>query len=86
MSDRSQFTVVFDVVDKDQLSIKGLYDLHKNGGNIFGLSPRILAWGDKVSVPGEIVMGLLDVDPQYPDKIILEELCNLAEKYIKGEG
>lgn len=80
---KEKMTVVFTV--KDREAMKQLYDAHKNGGLICGMSPNIIAWGDQVTKPGEIVEGLAELDPAYPNIKELKELCEMAEKHAKGE-
>lgn len=72
-------TVVFEVKDRD--AMKQLYEAHKSGTTVCGLSPNIIAWGDQLTVPSELVDGLIELDPDHPDKRELRELCEMAETH-----
>lgn len=72
-------TVVFEV--KDREAMMQLYEAHKFGATICGLMPNIIAWGDQVTTPGEILDGLLEIDPEFPSKRELQELCDMAENH-----
>lgn len=78
----TKMTVVFDVKDRD--AMKQLYEAHKSGTAVCGMLPSIIAWGDQITIPGDIVEGLLEIDPQYPDTKELKELCDMAEKHRKS--
>lgn len=77
--DRTKMTVVFEV--KDREAMKQLYEAHKAGSLICGMSPNILAWGDCITTPDEIIGGLLEVDVESINKKEIGELVTLAEKY-----
>jgi hypothetical protein len=81
-------TVVFEV--KDRQAFKAIYDAHLSGEQIMGAYPRILAHGDQVTTPGEIVDGLSRLDPDgfsmqrsdSGDRTLLRELIAMAEGHI----
>ncbi len=77
--DTTKITVVFEV--KDRGAMKQLYEAHKSGTTVCGLSPNIIAWGDQLTTPGEMLDGLVELDPDYPDKRELKTLCDMAEKH-----
>lgn len=83
MRDRTHMTVVFEVKDKD--AMRQLWEAHKSGTLVCGMSPNILSWGDQITAPGDIVDRLINIDPDYPDKKELREICDMAERHVIGE-
>lgn len=80
--DRDTMTVVFKV--KDREAMKAIYDAHLNGTTICGMHPETIAWGDQVDVPSQIVNVLNEMDPDYPNKDELREVCDMATKHMQG--
>lgn len=77
--DKTKITVVFEVKDRDEM--KQLYEAHKSGKTICGLAPNIIAWGDQLTIPSELLDGLVELDPDYPNKRELKTLCEIAENH-----
>ena len=78
-----KLTVVFEI--KDDTARKQLWEAHKSGALVCGMSPNIIARGDQVTIPSEILSGLLEVDPNWPDKELVRNLCSAAEQHRKSE-
>jgi ATP-dependent Clp protease adapter protein ClpS len=74
-------TVVFEI--KDDTARKQLWDAHKDGTLVCGMAPNIIAWGDQVSVPSDILSGLLELDVNWPDKEAISDLVEMAEQHRK---
>ena len=78
-----KITIVYTVTNPDEA--KDYWRAHFSGGSLYGLSPEILAGGDHVAILSDILTRLSNIDPMFPDKKELKDLCELAEKHIKGE-
>lgn len=74
---RRRITVVFEVVDESCLA--QLYDSHLSRNPVCGGVPAIIASGDQVSIPQDIIEALSGLDPetQYRDAIaiLIEQAC-----------
>ena len=77
--DTEKMTVVFEITDRT--AMKAFYDAHKDGLSVCGMQPIIMAWGDQMTVPGEIVDILANLDPESFNKKEIKELCEMAEKH-----
>lgn len=75
--DTSKITIVFGVKDREK--IKSIYDAYKTGGLICGLTPLVIAWGDQITIPSEILNELIDIDVDFECIPKVKKLIELAE-------
>lgn len=83
MSDK-RITVVFKIVESD--AFKRFYESHISGEPIHGAIPTILATGDQVSVPMDILNALSQIDPNAINEKLLAELINESERHLNKES
>lgn len=80
---REKLTVVFNV--KGQ-KLDEFYDIFKNQGEILGMKPRAISWGDQLNVPSDIIDRLSNLDVDCLDTDELEELIEAANKHLIEEA
>lgn len=78
-----RITIVFKVVEPD--AFKRFYESHLSGELIHGAIPTILATGDQVSVPMDIMNTLIHMDPYAIDEKLVAELIDESEKHLNKE-
>ena len=81
-------TIVFDVKDKE--TFKAYFDAHLKSECIHGGYPKIIADGDQITIPNEIVDGLSNLDAdghsmhrnESGNRTLLRELIATADGYL----
>lgn len=80
-----QFTAVFECDEKDKRFHRKIVNAHMKSERIDGAFPRIIATGDQVTVPSELVIGIADIDPENIDRDALAKLVADARAYLERD-
>jgi hypothetical protein len=75
-------TIVFRVVDRDAFG--EMMKHHMNATPICGLIPIMFASGDRVTIPGEIVEEVSQIDPDDSSSDELFDVVRKADEYLES--